>query len=154
MWLDYRYFWQICMDIWNIFLHSSIVMSLKLMAARSGNHPGCLNVFFMPPPRSGRRHYVFGLSVRPSVRTSVRPSVRTSVRTSVRPYVRTYVRTYVPFSLSHYLKNRWMDSHQTWFMYVSWGANDLIRFWGHEVKGQRSWGSLYMQNWLVIAISQ
>ena len=30
---------------------------------------------FMPPLRSSRRHYVFGLSVRPSVRTSVRTYV-------------------------------------------------------------------------------
>ena len=71
----------------------------------------------MPPLRSSRRHYVFGLSVRPSVRP------------------------YVPFSWSRYLKNQWMDSCQTLVMYVSCSADELIRFWGHEVKGQRSQGS-------------
>ena len=34
------------------------------------------NVLFMPPLRSSRRHYVFGLSVRPSVRLYVRLYVR------------------------------------------------------------------------------
>ena len=89
---------------------------------------------FMPPLRSSRRHYVFGLSVRPSVRTSVR--------------------TYVPFLWSRYLKNRLMDSCQTLVMYVSCRADELIRFWGHEVKGQRSQGSLCMQKQLVIALSE
>ena len=88
----------------------------------------------MPPLRSSRRHYVFGLSVRPYVRTSVRP--------------------YVPSSLSRYLKNRLMDSCQPLVMYVSCRADELIRFWGHEVKGQRSQGSLCMQKQLVIALSQ
>ena len=93
---------------------------------------------FMPPLRSSRRHYVFGLSVRPSVR----------------PYVRTSVRPYVPFLWSRYLKNRLMDSCQTLVMYVSCRADELIRFWGHEVKGQRSQGSLCMQKQLVIALSE
>ena len=39
-------------------------------------------------------------------------------------------------------------------MYVSCRADELIRFWGHEVKGQRSQGSLGMQKQLVIALSQ
>ena len=30
-------------------------------------------------------------------------------------------------------------------IYVLWGANELIRFWGHVVKDERSQGSLYMQ---------
>ena len=55
------------------------------------------------------------------------------------------VRTYVPFSRSRYLKNRRMDSYQTLVMYVTCRANELIRFWGHEVNGQRSQGSLCMQ---------
>ena len=38
-------------------------------------------------------------------------------------------------SWSHYLKNRLMDSCQTLVMYVSCRADELIRFWGHEVKG-------------------
>ena len=77
--------------------------------------------FFMPPLRSSRRHYVFGLSVRPSVRLFV-PSVH----------------PYVPFSWWRYLKNRLMDSCQTLIMYVSCRADELIRFWGHEVKGHRA----------------
>ena len=47
-----------------------------------------------------------------------------------------------------------MDSCQTLVMYVSCRANELIRFWGHEVKGQRSQGSLCMQKQLVIALSE
>ena len=47
-----------------------------------------------------------------------------------------------------------MDSCQTLVMYVSCRANELIRFWGHEVKGQRSQGSLCMQKQLVIALFQ
>ena len=46
-----------------------------------------------------------------------------------------------------------MDSCQTLVMDVSWKANELIRLWGHEVKGQRSQGSLGMQKQLVIALS-
>ena len=57
-------------------------------------------------------------------------------------------------SWSRYLKNRLMDSCQTLVMYVSCRADELIRFWGHEVKGQRSQGSLCMQKQLVIALSQ
>ena len=29
------------------------------------------------------------------------------------------------------------DQFQTWLMYAYLGDNDLIRFWGHEVKGHR-----------------
>ena len=47
-----------------------------------------------------------------------------------------------------------MDSCQTLVMYVSCRADELIRFWGHEVKGQRSQGSLCMQKLLVIALSE
>ena len=64
----------------------------------------------MPPLQSIWRHYVFGLSVRP----------------------------YVPFSWSRYLKNQLMDSCQTLVMYVSCRGDELIRFWGHEVKGHRA----------------
>ena len=63
----------------------------------------------MPPLRSSRRHYGFGL----------------------------YVRPYVPFLWSRYLKNRLLDSYQTLIMYVTCRANEFIRFWGHEVKGHR-----------------
>ena len=47
-----------------------------------------------------------------------------------------------------------MDSCQTLVMFVSCRADELIRFWGHEVKGQRSQGSLCMQKQLVIALSE
>ena len=47
-----------------------------------------------------------------------------------------------------------MDSCQTLVMYVSCRANELIRFWGHEVKGQRSHGSLCMQKQLVMELSE
>ena len=39
-------------------------------------------------------------------------------------------------------------------MYVSCRADELIRFWGHDVKGQSSQGSLGMQKQLVIALSE
>ena len=45
-----------------------------------------------------------------------------------------------------------MDSCQTLVMYVSCRVDELIRFWGHEVKGHR--GSLCMQKQLVIALSK
>ena len=57
-------------------------------------------------------------------------------------------------SWSHYLKNQLMDSCQTLVMYVACRADELIKFWGHEVKGQKSQGSLCMQKQLVIALSQ
>ena len=85
----------------------------------------------MPPLRSSRRHYVFGLSVRPYVCTSVRPVL--VIALSEEPT---------------------MDSCQTLVMYVFCRADELIRFWGHEVKGQRSQGSLCMQKQLVIALSE
>ena len=142
---------------------------------------------FMPPLRSSRRHYVFGLSVRTSVRTYVRLYVRTSrscdrviwrtdwwnpaklcscmylaepmnwldfgvTRSKVKGHKAHYVCKNC--SWSRYLKNRLMDSCQTLVMYVSCRADELIRFWGHEVKGQRSQGSLCMQKQLVIALSQ
>ena len=36
-------------------------------------------LIFSPPPRSERRHYVLGLSVRPAIRLSGRPSVRSCI---------------------------------------------------------------------------
>ena len=57
-------------------------------------------------------------------------------------------------SWSRYLKNRLMDFCQTLVMYVSCRVKELIRFWGHEVKGHRSQGSLCLQKLLVIALSQ
>ena len=57
-------------------------------------------------------------------------------------------------SWSRYLKNRLMGSCQTLVMYVSCRADELIRFWGHEVKGQRSQGSFCMQKQLVITLSE
>ena len=145
------------------------------------------NMFFMPPLRSSRRHYVFGLSVRPSVCLSVCTYVRTSrsrdrviwrtdwwipaklwscmylaepmnwldfgvTRSKVKGHRAHYVCK--NSSWSRYLKNRLMDSCQTLVMYVSCRVKELIRFWGHEVKGQRSQGSLCMQKQLVIALSQ
>ena len=57
-------------------------------------------------------------------------------------------------SWSRYFKNRLMDCCQTYVMYVTCRANELIRFWGHEVKGQRPQRTLCMQKQLVIALSQ
>ena len=120
---------------------------------------------FMPPLRSSRRHYVFGLSVRPYVRTS-RSRDRVIWRTDwwipaklwscmylaepmnwldfgvTRSKVKGHRAHYVckNSSWSRYLKNRLMDSCQTLVMYVSCRADELIRFWG-----QRSCGSLCMQ---------
>ena len=47
-----------------------------------------------------------------------------------------------------------MDFRQTYVMYVTCRANELIRFWGHEVKGQKPQRTLCMQKQLVIALSQ
>ena len=44
----------------------------------------------------------------------------------------------VPFSWLRYPKNPLMDSCQTLVMYVSCRADELMRFWGHEVKGHRA----------------
>ena len=46
-----------------------------------------------------------------------------------------------------------MDSCQTLVMNVSCRVDELIRFWGHEIKGQRQ-GSLCMQKQPVIALSE
>ena len=51
-------------------------------------HKIAVHSFLCLRQRSGRRHYVFGSSVRPYVRPSVLPSVRPSVCPSVRPSVR------------------------------------------------------------------
>ena len=73
--------------------------------------------------RSGRRHYVFGSSVRPYVRMSVR----------------LYVRTSVPFCLCRYLKNCEAVLHQTWYEGISWGTILCVDFevTGSKVKGHR-----------------
>ena len=126
---------------------------------------------FMPWPRSGRRHYAFGLSVRPSVHPYVHMYVRTS-RSRYRIISRTDVCIFTKLgscmylgvsmnwldfkimrsevkghgahyvceisSLSQYLNNRWLYPYQTLFFYIAWRVNELIRFGGHEVKGQRS----------------
>ena len=53
---------------------------------------------------------------------------------------------YVKIACDRFItKNPLMDSRQTWVMYVSCRANELIRFWGHEIQGQRSQDSLCMQ---------
>ena len=100
----------------------------------------------MPPLRSSRRHYVFGLSVRPYVPFSWSRYFGVT-RSKVKGHRAHYVCK--NSSWSRYLKNRLMDSCQTLVMYVSCRADELIRFWGHEVKGQRSQGSLCMQKQLV-----
>ena len=46
---------------------------------------------------------------------------------------------------------RLMDSCQTQVMYVSCRANEMIRFWGHQVKGHR--GLYVSNNSIVIALS-
>ena len=78
---------------------------------------------------------------------------------SVRPYVRTYVLyvPYVPFLWSRYKEP--IDRFLPNFGHVCiLQSRELIRFWGHEVKGQRSQGSLgmqkqpwshYLKNWLM-----
>ena len=136
----------------------------------------------MPPLRNSRRHYVFGLSVRTSVRLYVRTSRsrdcviwRTDWWIPAKLWSCMYLaepmnwldfgvtsskvkghraHVFKNSSWSRYLKNRLMDSCQTLVMYVSCRANELIRFWGQEVKGQRSQGSLCMQIQLLIALSQ
>ena len=67
-------------------------------------------------PVGRRRHYVFGLSVRPSVR----PSVRTRI------------------SLTRNLKNPLVDFHHTWPRGAPWRVDELIRFWARSAQGQRS----------------
>ena len=57
-------------------------------------------------------------------------------------------------SWSRYLKNQVMDCCQTWVMYVTCRTDEVIRFWGHEVKGQRPQRTLCMQKQLVIAFSR
>ena len=71
-------------------------------------------------PVGRRRHYVFGLSVRPSGRPSVRPSVRTRI------------------SLTRNLKNPLVDFHHTWPRGAPWRVDELIRFWARSAQGQRS----------------
>ena len=167
------YFHHDCRDFDIVFVNGGMKSKLILWLIRP-----CL-LIFMPPLRSSQRHYVFELSVRPSVRTSRsrdRVIWRTDwsipaklwscmylaepmnwidfevTRSKVKGHRAHYV--YKNSSWSRYLKNRLMDSCQTLVMYVSWKANELIRFWGHEVKGQRSQGLLCMQKQLVIALSQ
>ena len=42
--------------------------------------------------------------------------------------------------------DQWIPNKaKTWVMYVSNKANELIRFLGHKVEGQRSQGSLCIQ---------
>ena len=87
-----------------------------------------------------RRHYVFGLSVRPSVRLSIRPSVRslkyplltcTWVRWSTRPtvtvlwYVRPSVRPSVKVS-RHLPENAWREWPEILHADVSWPPSELI----------------------------
>ena len=77
---------------------------------------------FMPSQQSSQRHYVFRLFLRP------------------------YTCTYVPFSWSGYLKNRLMDSRQTWVMYVLLQSQWTDCILGSRGQFQRSWGSLCIQN--------
>ena len=98
-----------------------------------------------------RRHYVFGLSVRPSVCPSVRPSVRslkyplltcTWVRWSTRPtvtvlrHVRPSVRLSVCPSVrpsgevsGHLPENAWRDWPEILYADVSWPSSELISLW-------------------------
>ena len=69
-------------------------------------------VFLCLRPVGRRRHYVFGLSVRPSVRTRI--------------------------SLTRNLKNPLVDFHHTWPRGAPWRVDELIRFWARSAQGQRS----------------
>ena len=110
-------------------LWHGIIFSLQMWAfyvhLRQCDHSLCP---FMPPQRSGRRHYVFGLPVHP------------------------YIRPVLVIARGDL--NNWLtDSHQTWYMYVSWGAKELIRFWGHEVKGNchrahNQWTNSILGSWV------
>ena len=106
-----------------------------------------------------RRHYVFGLSVRPSVRPSVRLSVRPSVRSlkyplltctwvrwstrptvtvlrhvrpSVRPSVRLSVRPSGEVS-GHLPDNAWREWPEMLHADVSWPSSELISLWPWSV---------------------
>ena len=82
--------------------NSSIFMLPRLSVLR----------FLCLRPVGCRRHYVFGLSVRPSVRTGI--------------------------SLTQNLKNPLVDFYHTWPRGAPWRVDELIRFWARSAQGQRS----------------
>ena len=113
-----------------------------------------LNCFYASAFRR-RRHYVFGLSVRPSVRPKPEipsfdlymgplvhptnrnrftacPSVRPSVRLSVRPSVRLSVRPSGEVS-GHLPENAWREWPQIWHADVSWPSTELINLWPRSI---------------------
>ena len=90
-----------------------------------------------------RRHYVFGLSVRPSVRNlkyplltstwvrwSTRPTV--TVLRHVRPSVRLSVRPSGEVS-GHLPENAWRDWPEILLADVSWPSSELISLWPWSV---------------------
>ena len=124
----------------------------------------CLLVF-MPPNRRCRRHYVFGLSVRPDVRPDFFVYVITQVlldgissnlvrRSSwmwqltdldfwseIRPTSRVkgqwiWSKYAIFTSFTRNLKNPWVDFHQTWYRGAPPGVDELIRFWARSVQRQ------------------
>ena len=113
-----------------------------------------LNIFYASAFRR-RRHYVFGLSVRPSVRLSVRSlkyplltctwvrwstrptvtvlrHVRPSVRPSVCPSVRLSVRPSGEVS-GHLPQNAWREWPEILHADVSWPSSELISLWPQSV---------------------
>jgi len=97
-------------------------------SSRCQDMKGCL---IMPPPTEGggRRHYVFGLSVRPSVCPSMTQSL-----------------------CAWYLTRDLTDLYQTWHGNSLWRVDELIRYsrsWGQR---SRSYGVIYKN--LVCAISR
>ena len=104
---------------------------------------------FMPPPLlRRRRHYVFGLSIRPSVRPkpeiplltctwvrwSTRPTVTVlwHIRPSVRPSVWTSVHPSGEVS-GHLPENAWREWPEILHADVSWPSSELISLWPRSV---------------------
>ena len=112
-------------------LHDFAISSTCLLAASSRR-----SLFLCLRPIGGRRHYVVGLSVRPSVRACVRPSVRPST-----------------FLLPRYLKNPWWEFLQILWKHPLWHDQELINFWDLWVKGQIHNMTKYGQKSLVSLIS-
>ena len=54
---------------------------------------------------------------------------------------------FLPRNWTRYLKNPWVDFHQTWYVGAPSGEDELIRFWGRSAQHQRSMNML--QNMLI-----
>ena len=86
-----------------------------------------------------RRHYVFGLSVRPSVRSLKYPLLTcTWVRWSIRPNVTVFVR---PFGevFGHLPENVWRKSPEILHADVSWPSSELFSLWLRSVDFCQFW---------------